>query len=316
MPVGFDCDLHAHSSVSDGTDPPRALVAAAAFAGLRAVALTDHDTHRGNADARDEATRLGLGFLPGVELSADAAALRDAPGDRPDDDARLGTLHLLGYGIRDGDDDLQRIYDAQRAARATRNPEILDKLRGLGYVLTNEEVLAEADRRSNNIAVVGRPHIAQALIRKGYVASVDQAFATLIGEGKPAYARRDTLPPGQAVDAIHHAGGVAILAHPVQLHPRDKDHLAAILRRAVDLGIDGVETRHSDHEPDVVQRLTELADDLGLLTTGGSDYHGDRKAIALGSSGCTLAQFEALAEAIAARGGDPGVPPVAAGRDA
>ena len=305
MPA-FPCDLHTHSSISDGTDRPAALIRAAARAGLSAVALTDHDTHRGNAPGRAAAEAAGLGFVPGVELSAHAAAIRLEPGEHPAPGDKLGTLHILGYGVRENDPALQAIYDDQHAARATRNPEIIDKLRDLGYELTPEEVLAESDRRSNHLAVVGRPHIAQALIRKGYVASVDEAFRTLIGEGQPAYIRRDRLPPKQAIDAIHHAGGVAVMAHPVQLNPRDDHHLLRMIDRLAELGIDGLETHHSDHPPTLVDRLVELARSRGLLTTGGSDYHGTRKPIALGQMGCGIEAFEALRAAIAKRGGDPG----------
>lgn len=306
--TAFDCDLHTHSSISDGTDTPQQVVQAVLAAGLRAFALTDHDTNRGNAPAQAAAQAAGLGFLPGVELSANAAAVRYAPDETPPDRDKLGTLHILGYGIRDHDPALQEIYDQQRAARATRNPEIIDRLRDLGYELSYADVLAEADRRSNNIAVVGRPHIAQALIRRGYVDSVDQAFRTLIGEGKPAYVRRDRLPPEQAIDAIHHAGGVAVVAHPVQLNPRDHDHLHAMIRRLVALGIDGIEIRHADHTPQDTRLLTQLADQHNLFTTGGSDYHGHRKPISLGQTGCTLDQLQHLRDTITTRQGNPGLP--------
>ncbi|MFW5681952.1 MAG: PHP domain-containing protein [Phycisphaeraceae bacterium] len=304
----FDCDLHTHSSISDGTDTPDQLVEAVRAAGVRVFALTDHDTNRGNATAQAAAHDAGLGFLPGVELSASAAAVRYATDETPPVKDKLGTLHILGYGIRDHDPALQNIYDQQRAARATRNPEIIERLRRLGYELSYEDVLAEADRRSNNIAVVGRPHIAQALIRRGYVDSVDQAFRTLIGEGKPAYVRRDRLPPEQAIDAIHHAGGVAIVAHPVQLVPRDTHHLQTMIQRLVALGIDGIEIRHSDHNPEDTHLLTKIADQHNLLTTGGSDYHGHRKPISLGQTGCTLEQLARLRDAITARTGNPGLP--------
>lgn len=308
LQTAFDCDLHTHSSISDGTDTPQQLVQAVLAAGLRAFALTDHDTNRGNASAQTAAQDAGLGFLPGVELSASAAAVRYTPDETPPGKDKLGTLHILGYGVRDEDPALRAIYDQQRAARATRNPEIIDRLRDLGYELSYADVLAEADRRSNNIAVVGRPHIAQALIRRGYVDSVDEAFRSLIGEGKPAYVRRDRLPPERAIDAIHHAGGVAVVAHPVQLNPRDDDHLRAMIRRLAELGIDGVEIRHADHTPQDTRLLAGLADEHDLLTTGGSDYHGHRKPISLGRTGCTLEQFQRLREAINAHHGNPGLP--------
>lgn len=307
-PPAFDCDLHTHSSLSDGTDTPEQLVEAARAAGLRVFALTDHDTNRGNAPTQAAAQSAGLGFLPGVELSASAAAVRYDPDEQPPAKDKLGTLHILGYGVRDHDHALQRIYDEQCAARATRNPEIIQRLRDLGYELSYDDVLAEADRRSSNIAVVGRPHIAQALIRRGYVDCVDEAFRSLIGEGKPAYVRRDRLPPARAIDAIHHAGGVAIVAHPVQLVPRDPDHLRDMIHRLVDLGIDGIETRHSDHTPEDTHAFEQLADHHDRLTTGGSDYHGHRKNITLGQTGCTLDQLARLREAITARQGNPGLP--------
>jgi len=300
----YPVDLHTHSSVSDGTDTPEALIEHAAELGLRAIALTDHDTTNGNDRAAAHAAACDVHFISATELSASASIARLHPEAPMAEGEKLGTLHLLGYGVAHQHPRLYELFQEQRAARAERNPMLLENLNRLGIDITHEDVLAEADRKKNNIATVGRPHIAQALVRKGVVDSVTHAFETLIGEGKPAYVRRDTTPAERSIAAIRDAGGVPVLAHPIQLNPDPVDpepDVRRVLDRLIDLGLEGIETHHSDHPPAFCDMLTRIAKDMHLLTTGGSDYHGTNKAIALGSVGCQFETLDRLESAIDSR---------------
>ena len=285
------CDLHTHSTASDGTDPPDALAQLAKDAGLDAFALTDHDTTAGLRAAQQAADAIGIAFVPGIELSADPAFDDQAP-------AR-GTLHILGYGIDPADPALEKLQHWLRDARADRNPRIVERLRELGLDIDYAEV--ERAAQADGGQVVGRPHIAQVMVRHGYVKSIHEAFARYIGEGAAAHVRKDRLSPEDAIGAIHHAGGLAVLAHPVQLHTPDAGALEHLLARLVDLGIDGIETRHSDHTAADVKHFTALAERFHLLSTGGSDYHGARKGIGLGQPRVPLAVYDRLVAAQKAR---------------
>ncbi|MEM1108207.1 MAG: PHP domain-containing protein [Planctomycetota bacterium] len=280
MPDEF-CDLHLHSTASDGTDAPGDLPRLCRAAGLSAFALTDHDTTAGVAACAAAAARLKIGFVPGIELSTDPDLFGAGQS--------VGSLHLLGHFIDPDHPHLAEITRRLGRARAERNPLIVEKLNRLGVDITYDEVLALAGASNGGggeyatEAVVGRPHIGQVLVDKGYVKSIHEAFARYIGSGGAAYARRDLLTAAEAIEAIHEAGGLATLAHPVQLDlPSDTD-LEHTVARLVDLGLDGIETRHSDHTPRDVKRFVAIAERFRLVTTGGSDYHGSRKTIALGS---------------------------------
>lgn len=281
------CDLHVHSTASDGTDAPGRLAEVAAAAGLAAFALTDHDTTAGIPEAQRAADRLGIGFVPGVELSADPDVLGSG--------RSRGTLHLLGYFVHHDDPGLAAIARTLRDARAQRNPAMVRRLNELGIELSYDEVVAVAGRSRS--AVVGRPHIAQVLVDRGHVGSVAEAFERFIGVRGAAYVRRDLLSAADAIAAIRAAGGLAALAHPVQLAIADQALFERVLRRLVDAGLGAVETRHPDLEPADTARLTELADRYGLLTTGGSDYHGGRKVNRLGSEQVPATCWQRLAEA-------------------
>jgi len=289
------CDLHIHSTASDGTDRPDALPRLAKAAGLDAFALTDHDTADGVPACAAAAQRVGIDFVPGIELSVDPGELLSTQDDdgRP---RRVGTTHVLGYFIRHDHPQLLAIRDAMRDARAQRNPQIIANLNRLGIDVDYNEVQAHAGD-----AVVGRPHIAAVMVRRGYVASVDEAFRQYIGEGRPAYARRDPLDAGDAIAAIHHAGGLACLAHPVQLKYRDVDHLKQVIRRLADAGLDGLECWHSDHTEEHRRNFQQLAAEFGLLVAGGSDYHGSRKAIALNACRVPYDVYEQLQSAASKR---------------
>lgn len=289
------CDLHAHSTASDGVDLPERLPLLAQQAGLSAIALTDHDTTDGLPAAAAAAAEVGIDFVPGIEISADPGP---RPGE-PEDAPRRGTLHILGLFVRHDDPLLAQVSARMRAARDSRNPAIVDKLRELGVQITAAEVTQLAAEQGTQS--IGRPHIAQVLMAKGYVKSVQDAFNRYLGQGKPAYVRRDRMSAGDAIAAIHHAGGVAIMAHPIQLVRTNPDELEDFLIRLQRVGLDGIETRHSDHSPALVKQYEALAHRLGLLTSGGSDYHGSRKPVALGSQQVPLSVCQTLRDRAAGR---------------
>lgn len=289
------CDLHMHSTASDGTDAPEALAPLAKAAGLEAIALTDHDTTAGLPVCAAACQAAGVGFVPGIEISADITALKSPLPPSSTEPIRLGTLHILGLFVRHDDAELERIHQRLLAARLERNPRIIANLQALGVAIEYDEVLELT--QSLGTRIVGRPHIAQVLVKKGYVKTVQDAFARYLGEGKAAYARKDTLAPRLAIEAIHHAGGLAILAHPMQLRAGSAAQLEHIVTRLKDLGLDGLETRHSDHAAADVERYQKLAEKLGLLVSGGSDYHGSRKSIPLGGQNVPAAVYENLRQA-------------------
>jgi hypothetical protein len=252
-------ELHCHSTASDGTLAPRDVVRLAKQSGLSALALTDHDTVAGVPEAADEARLLGLDFLPGIEISCEFP--------------RPGTMHLLGYGVDPASKPLHDLTRSLIDARDTRNPFIVRKLNDLGVAISMEEWVAEA-----NGGVLGRPHLAAILVRKGYVGSIKQAFDKYLGEGAPAYFDKERVTSRRAIGLIRDSGGAAVLAHPVQLRRENYAQVDTVLKQLVDEGLAGVEVIHSDHDDLAIRELTRLAERYGLLKTGGSDFHGSNKA--------------------------------------
>jgi 3',5'-nucleoside bisphosphate phosphatase len=259
-------DLHCHSTASDGTLPPRDVVRLAKDCNLSALALTDHDTVAGCADAGDEAKKLGIDFLCGIEISAEYPS--------------PGTMHILGYGVDPDSPQLKSLTETLIAGRDNRNPKIIAKLNEMGVAVTMREWEDEA--KGN---VVGRPHLAAILVRKGYVSSIKLAFDKYIGQGAPAYFDKERLTPRQALDRIQAARGLAVLAHPIQLRTQNDAQLERVIKDLVDLGLAGIETIHSDHDAAWIDKTTALANRFNLLKTGGSDFHGsNKKDIQLGSA--------------------------------
>eukprot|EP00752_Nemacystus_decipiens_P014439 g12848.t1 len=283
---------------------PADLARLAVAAGLDGYSLTDHDTTAGLKPAADAAKKVGLAFIPGIELSIVADPFAEASPLADDGPTDMGSIHLLGYHVRSDSEPLTIIETKLRRARETRNPQIIEKLAEQGVRIDYQDVLdlARAGSEENlDEHAVGRPHIAQVLVQRGYVKSMHEAFAQYLGQGGAAYVPRELPTADKAIAAIHAAGGVAVLAHPVHLglSKADLEHHAA---RLADLGLDGIETHHPDHEPGDTKQLTALAEQFGLLTTGGSDYHGSRKAIALGSVVAPGDTLERLQEAAAQYG--------------
>jgi predicted metal-dependent phosphoesterase TrpH len=242
-------DLHLHSNRSDGLLEPAAVIDAAQDAGLRAVALTDHDTLSGIEEAQQAATEIGLPFVPGIEFSCY-------------DDS--GSTHLLGYFIDPGHAELAEYLARARELRVERAREIVRKLNGLGADVTLEDVKAQASEQG----LIARPHVARALVAGGWVQSYNEAFYRFIAAGQPAYVPTWRMSPAEGVSRIQAAGGLAILAHG------GKSHSESAIRALVDAGLDGLETLHPEHGPYEVRRLRRLVAQHGLLETGGSDWHG------------------------------------------
>lgn len=250
-------DLHAHTTASDGDQSPTALIEGAAQIGLTALAVTDHDTTDGIAEAQEAGKRLGVEIVPGIELSAEFSK---------------GQCHILGLGINPESEPLNfRLLEVVRN-RNTRNAHIIEKMQRDGIDITLAEVEAIAGGAGGK-TIIARPHFAAALIRKGIVAAVPEAFEKYLAKGKPYYADRDRLTPEEAFALIHAAGGVAILAHPNNMN-RDEAETEAEIRGFHAQGMDGIEARYNRHTPQDNERYIALAARLGLLTSGGSDFHG------------------------------------------
>ena len=257
-------DLHMHSTCSDGTFSPSELVRQVKAAGVTHMALTDHDTVAGLAEAREEAARQGVAFLGGLEISAEL---------------QPGTMHILGYGFDEGSAHLLERLEYVRRARRERNPKIIANLNGLGFEIRLEEVAAKAGGE-----VLGRPHFAQVMLDKGYVESTQEAFDKYLAKGKPAYMDKERLSPGESVSVIRSAGGVAVLAHPLQLKARSDEELEALIGGLVNAGLQGMECYYRNHTPEVTRNFLLLAKRFGLIPTGGSDFHGaSRPHIHLGT---------------------------------
>jgi len=253
-------DLHTHSALSDGTDDVGALAAAARAAGLDACALTDHDTTAGVAAFRTAGARVGLETLSGIEVSTHLAGAGE---EHP--------VHLLAYGCRP-DPALEDLLESVREARRTRVPRMVAALDALGYPLTLDEVAAQ----SAAAVSTGRPHVADAMVARGYVKSRDEAFRELLCEGGPAYVPRYTPTTPETIDLVNRCGGVAVLAHPWGRGNRTV-LTAGVLATLTARGLYGLEVHHVDHTAEDVRVLECLAHELGLVITGGSDYHGTGK---------------------------------------
>lgn len=250
------CDLHVHSTCSDGTVPPAEVVRRARDAGLAAMALTDHDTFAGIAEALDAGARLGIRVVPGVELSLPHA----------------NTFHMIGLAVDPSNARLAAVADLLREGRGPRNREIVERLRALGVDLTIEEVEREAGGD-----VVARPHVARVLLKKGVVGSFQEAFDRFLKKGAPAYAERPRVSLEEAIAAIRDAGGASVLCHPATLGHDDDAAALAELRAFAAAGLDAVEVRCGRSTPSEIERWQSLARDAGLLPSGGSDFHGDNK---------------------------------------
>jgi 3',5'-nucleoside bisphosphate phosphatase len=240
-------DLHMHSTASDGSRAPADVVRAAKQARLAAIALTDHDSVAGVAEARVAGEELGVRVITGVELSA-------VEGETE--------THLLGLHLRDASL-LERGLGELREMRTRRAEQIVQRLNGLGVQVAMSAVLAQA-----GTGALGRPHVARALIAEGWAVDSRDAFDRYLGAGRPAYVAKEQLEMRDAIAMIHAAGGLAVLAHPGAAATRER------LESLRTQGLDGVEVKHPGHSSSETSRIRALIDQLGLLPSGGSDWHG------------------------------------------
>lgn len=270
-------DLHTHSAVSDGTEPPGLLVASAARAGVDVLALCDHDTTQGLAAAVEEGRRMGVDVVEGIEVSTVWHG---------------ADVHLLAYWPDVSDAALQEMLAVIRRGRETRVPKMVAGLAAHGIDITEDDVR----RAARGAASLGRPHVADALVEAGVVTSREKAFETLIGEGMPGHVSKPAPPLEQAIATVRGAGGVAVLAHPWGRGSRrvlDEPALAELSAA----GLAGIEVDHLDHDEDDRLALRGIAATLDLAVTGGSDYHGTGKAgVGLGMNVTAPAELERLAQ--------------------
>ncbi len=252
-------DLHAHTTASDGGLSPQQLVELALRCGVKVLAVTDHDTIASVIPCQEAAQGSGLEVWAGVEISADVPA---------------SEVHMLGYFINPNHSDLRTNLEDLRRSRLERGTKMVARLNKLGMDITWERVQEIAGDAS-----IGRPHIAQALLEKGYVSTMKDAFSRLIGRNGPAYVERTKLTPAESVALIREAGGFASLAHPQYVMSEAKQagrliNLDSFIEELVESGLEGIEVYYPDLPTDLQNRLLNLADRYKLITTGGTDFHG------------------------------------------
>lgn len=242
-------DLHLHSTYSDGTFTPEQVVEVAAANGVTLISLTDHDEIAGLTVAAPLAAQLGVQLINGVEINTEVGKEE---------------VHILGYGFDANSPVLTEELQKLRDSRLQRMARMIERLNSFGFAIDLAAVQAISGNGS-----LGRPHLARALLDAGYVSDISEAFTRYIGNGSPAYIRRNSITPETAIALIHQAGGIASLAHPGKLS--DPVRIIERLRAA---GLDALEVYHSDHQPKMTQRLLTRAQQYRLIITGGSDNHG------------------------------------------
>lgn len=283
--VGMRIDLHTHSSVSDGTDTPTALVHKAHDIGLDVIALTDHDTFDGVPEAVEAGKRLGVTVLRGVEMSC------EVDGE---------SVHLLGYGCDPQDRALGEELARIRAGRVGRLQGFADRFTELGMPLT----VADIKEQSGVSPSVGRPHVADALIKKGYVATRAEAFDKWLADDRPGYIGRYSTRLELGIDLVHGAGGIAVLAHPWgrgSVHLLTAQYIGGLV---TEHGLEGIEVEHPDHDTETRSLLFEMGERLGLIRTGSSDYHGaGKEGVPLGGNLTRESAYREILVRIKRRGG-------------
>ncbi|MGL4344191.1 MAG: PHP domain-containing protein [Cellulosilyticaceae bacterium] len=250
-------DLHVHSTTSDGTLTPRELAFYAKAKGLSAIALTDHDTTSGVMDCILAGKSVDLTVIPGIELTAHYANKE---------------IHILGYYINPSSAPLLDKLQELVKERDRRNDLVLEKLQALGFDITMADLRAQGDDKS----ILTRAHFGRALLAKGYVASMDEAFAKYLSGGKPAYVPKQSMDYKTCIDLIHEAGGIAVIAHPL-LYGFEPDQLDTFIKDLMSAGLDGLEAIYSRYSTAESMDLLNLCLKYSLVPTGGSDFHGTNK---------------------------------------
>ncbi|MBW2039424.1 MAG: PHP domain-containing protein [Deltaproteobacteria bacterium] len=258
-----EVDLHVHTTASDGTMTPAEVVRCAKEKGLRAMAITDHDTVEGVEEGMQEGKRINVEVIPGVEVSVDFPK---------------GTMHLLGYYIEPNCAELvEKLMFVQRA-RAERNIKMVKRLRELGI-----EIDLSEEKGTAGHGQTGRPHFAQILVQKGYARDIQDAFDRFLRKGGPAYVEKFKLSPREAMKFIINAGGIPVLAHPFTLNQSRKDALEKLVMELKSEGLEGIEVYYPDHTEEQKELYRYLAQKHGLFMSGGSDFHGlNKEGVELG----------------------------------
>lgn len=251
-------DLHTHTTASDGSLSPEELICLANEIGLSGIAITDHDTTDGIAPAKAEAERIGMLFVPGIEISAEYT--------------EQGTMHILGYFVDEKNDYFEETLLFLKESRKQRNPKMIKLLNEAGVYITMDDVVQEAGGGQ-----VGRPHFAKAMIKKGFCASTPEAFDKYIAKGAPCYVNKERLTPKDSIDLIRRAGGVPVLAHPKTLKLPNKKDLKSLLKDLKKMGLVGLECYYFSNTKEEEANSIALARELGLLISGGTDFHGKNK---------------------------------------
>lgn len=282
LPQTGRCDLHTHSLSSDGMQPSSENVRIAYNKGLSAVAITDHDTVAGVEEALLAGKQYGITVVPGVEISTRLAGKE---------------IHVLGYFVNPKDHEFLARLETLRRTREERNRRILDKLNELGLTISMNDVLRVMGRPLEKDESIGRPHIADALVDKGYVSHMREAFDLYLAEGKPGFVSVPKVTPQDAFTWIREAGGTPVLAHPGLYGDDD------LVRKIIEEGHPaGIEVYHSDHGPSEEQRYLAMAEAYHLIVTGGSDFHGARQGVVFhGDLGSVTVEASVLHELYNAR---------------
>jgi hypothetical protein len=284
-------DLHTHSTVSDGSESPARIAEMAAAAGCSAVALTDHDSLSGLAEARAAADRAGITLVPGCEVSC------RKPPPPPGQPAIGGSVHVLVYFVDAGEGPLQDELQNLRRDRAERNARLRERLAELGAPVDYDAMVAEAGGEEG----LGRPHFARALVRSGAAEDIDDAFDRFLADGRPGYVPKSRLWPADVARLATASGGVAVLAHPLTLG-LDPSALERLVRELAEAGLGGIEAVYGRYTTDERRALKRMAARCGVVATGGSDYHGSFKPdLAVGTGMGDLDVPDAALEELAAR---------------
>jgi predicted metal-dependent phosphoesterase TrpH len=255
-------DLHIHSTASDGTLSPSEILFLAKKLNLSAISITDHDTIDGVKEAFRAGIPPSIKLLTGVEVSTAAPSF--FPGS--------GSLHILGYGVQLDHVELIETLEVLQHARDHRNPRIIERLNSLGIDVSLNDVIVDAGK-----CQLGRPHIAQYMLKKGFVQSIDEAFDKYLGKGKPAYVDKYRVDPAKAIEIIRQAGGIPVLAHPCLIKTTGDQSLEKLVQELKKIGLMGLEAYYPDHSAKQVIRYTRMARRFGMLITGGTDFHGSIK---------------------------------------
>ena len=273
-----EVDLHLHTTHSDGTLTPTELVDLCARKGLKVIAISDHDSTEGVAEAQVAAIPHGIEVIPAIELSTDV----------PDNE-----IHMLGYFIDTDDARFQNLLKEFRAGREDRARKMVERLAGLGMEITWDEVERVADG-----AAVGRPHIAQAMIERGYVSEWQEAFEKYIGRTGPAYVERTRLEPQEAIQVLLDNGALPVMAHPLYYEREDTRKLKNVVASLKEAGMIGLEVHYGEFSQSEIQMLVNIAAELDLVPCGGSDYHASGKPgeIIPGEAGPPMSTVQSLRE--------------------